>query len=385
MAKSYLLTPGPTQIPLEVAFKEAMPVIHHRTNEFGLIYKNVVSKLKCIFKTKNDVYILSTSGTGAMEAAIVNLLSFGDEIIVASCGIFGKRWVEIAKEYGIKIIHICVELGKIIKPYEIEKILNNNVNVKAVYTTFVETSTCVVNDIMSIGKIVSKTKAIFVVDAISGLVGQEFKTDEWNVDVVVSSSQKGFMVAPGLAFITFSNKAWELVKNSKLPKFYLDIKKYKKSYFTNGTPFTPSITLISSLDESLKLIHNKGLENIWNDCRLFAKAVRAGMLAIGLNPFGEKPCDVVTAAIIPCKIGVKITKILKEKYNVSIADGHGDLKGKIIRFAHMGYIGITDLLVGFACLEMALTELGMKIEKGKSVATIEEMLLPIKNKFIERV
>jgi aspartate aminotransferase-like enzyme len=206
-------------------------------------------------------------------------------------------------------------------------------------------------------------------------VGQEFKTDEWKVDVNVSGSQKGLMLAPGLGFITLSEKAWKLAESSKIPKFYFDIKKYKKSYATNETPFTPPVTLIVALQESLRIIKETGIENLWNEYKLLAKAARAGMKALGLELFGEVPCEVVTSARVPEDIGGKIVKILREKYGVSIAGGQGDLKGKIIRFAHMGYIGKADLLVGFACLEMVLVELGMKIEKGKAVAAAEEALL----------
>ena len=214
-----------------------------------------------------------------------------------------------------------------------------------------------------------------VVDTISGLAGQEYRADEWKVDVTVCGSQKGFMLAPGLAFISMSEKAWKLVETSKLPKFYFDIKKYKKSYATNETPFTPPVTLIVALQEALKMIKEKGIETMWNDYKLLAKAARAGMKALGLELFGEVPCEVVTSAKVPEEIGGKIVKTLREKYGVSIAGGQGELKGKIIRFAHMGYIGKADLLVGFSCLEMVLVELGMKIEKGKAVAAAEEVLI----------
>jgi aspartate aminotransferase-like enzyme len=375
MKKHYLLTPGPTPIPPEVALKEALPILHHRTSEFAAIYKDVAEGLKYVFQTENEVYTVASSGTGAMEIAVINLLSSGDEVIVASCGNFGDRWIKIAEGYGAKVISVSVEWGKVVKPAEIEKALKANPNIKAVYTTFTETSTGVVNDIKAIGEIVSKTNAVLVVDTVSGLAGQEFRTDDWKVDVVVSGSQKGFMLAPGLAFITLSDKAWKLTESSKIPKFYFDIKKYKKSYGSNETPFTPPVTLIVALQESLRLIKERSLENMWNDYKLLAKAARAGMKALGLKLFGEVPCDVVTSACVPAEIGGKIVKTLREKYGVSIAGGQGDLKGKIIRFAHMGYIGKADLLVGFACLEMVLTELGINIEKGKAVAAAEEELL----------
>ena len=375
MKKQYLLTPGPTPIPPEVALKEALPILHHRTSEFAAVYKDVAEGLKYVFQTKNDVYMLAASGTGAMEMAVVNLLSPGDEIIVASCGNFGDRWIKIAETYGVKVISASVAWGNAVKPAEIEKALKANSNIKAVFTTFTETSTGVVNDIKTIGEIVAKTNAVLVVDSISGLAGQEFRTDEWKVDVNVCGSQKGFMLAPGLAFISLSEKSWKLAETSKIPKFYFDIKKYKKSYAANETPFTPPVTLIVALQEALKMIKNKGIENMWNDYKLLAKAARAGMKALGLEIFGEVPCEVVTSALVPEEIGGKIVKTLREKYGVSIAGGQGDLKGKIIRFAHMGYIGKADLLVGFACLEMVLAELGMKIEKGKAAAAAEEVLI----------
>lgn len=375
MKKQYLLTPGPTPIPPQVALKEALPIIHHRTNEFAEIYKDVAEGLKYVFQTKNEVYTVAASGTGTMEMAVINLLSVGDEIIVASCGNFGDRWIKIAQTYGVKVTSVSVPWGNIVKPVEIEKALKANPNIKAVYTTFTETSTGVVNDIKAIGEIVSKTNAVLVVDTISGLAGQEYRADEWKVDVTVCGSQKGFMLAPGLAFISMSEKAWKLAESSKLPKFYFDIKKYKKSYTTNETPFTPPVTLIVSLQEAIKMIKEKGIENMWSDYKLLAKAARAGMKALGLEIFGEVPCEVVTSAVVPETIGGKIVKTLREKYGVSIAGGQGDLKGKIIRFAHMGYIGKADLLVGFSCLEMVLVELGMKIEMGKAVAAAETVLI----------
>jgi aspartate aminotransferase-like enzyme len=373
--RHYLLTPGPTPIPPEVALKEALPIFHHRTSKFAAIYKNVAEGLKYIFKTKNDVYILAASGTGAMETAVINLLSSGDEIIVASCGKFGERWADIARRCGVNVISVSVEWGKAVVPAAIEKTLKKNPDIKAVYTTFTETSTGVVNDIKSIGEIVSKTNAVLIVDAVSGLVGQEFRTDDWKVDVVVSSSQKGFMVAPGLSFITLSDKAWELVKTSRIPKFYFDIAKYKNYYIKNETPFTSPVTLITSLQESLRLIKEKGLTDIWEECKLLAKAARAGIKALGLELFSEIPCEVVTSASVPGEIGENIIKTLKEQYGVYIGGGQGTLKGKIIRFSHTGDIGKADLIVGFTCLEMVLIKLGIKVEKGKAVAAIEEEFL----------
>ncbi|MBN1823535.1 MAG: alanine--glyoxylate aminotransferase family protein [Endomicrobiales bacterium] len=376
MKKHYLLTPGPTPVPPEVALKEALPILHHRTSEFGAVFSEVAEGLKYVYKTKNDVLIMAASGTGAMESAIVNLLNPGDEALVATCGNFGERWTKLLEAYGCKPTVISVEWGKAVNPADIEKALKANAKIKAVYTQFTETSTGVVNDISAIGRIVDKTPAAFVVDAISGLAGQEFLTDDWKVDVCVSGSQKGLMLGPGLAFVSVSAKAWKLAEEAKLPRFYWDWRKMKKSLATKETPFTPAVTLIVALSEAIKMIKAKGIENVWAENKLHAKAARAGMKAIGLELFGENPCDVVTSAKVPEGVdGGKIVKTLREEYGVSIAGGQAQLKGKIIRFAHMGYIGKADLLVGFACLEMVLSKLGYKLEKGKAVAAAEEVLL----------
>lgn len=376
MKKHYLLTPGPTPIPPEVALKEALPILHHRTSEFGAVFSEVAEGLKYIYQTKNDVLILSSSGTGAMEAAVVNTMSPGDEALVASCGNFGERWSKILEAYGIKPTNIVAEWGNVVKPGDIEKALKANPKIKAVFTTFTETSTGVVNDMEAIGKTVAATPALLVVDAISGLAGQELHTDKWLLDVVVSGSQKGLMLAPGLAFASVSEKAWKVIEAAKLPRFYWDFRKMKKSLETKETPFTPPVTLIVSLNEAIKMIKAEGIENVWSGTSHLARAARAGMKALGLQIFGEVPCDVLTSALVPEGVdGGKIVKVMRETYGVSIAGGQGKLKGKIIRFAHMGYIGKADILVGFACLEMVLTQLGYKVEKGKGVAAAEEELL----------
>jgi aspartate aminotransferase-like enzyme len=376
MKKHYLLTPGPTPIPPEVSLKEALPILHHRTSEFGAIFQEVEDGLKYIFCTQNDVLIMASSGTGAMESAVVNLLKPGDSVLVATCGNFGERWTKICEAYGIKPVVLNYEWGKVVNPDDIAKALKADPGIKAVFTTFTETSTGVVNDIKKIGEIVSATSAVLVVDAISGLVGQQFLTDEWKVDVAVTGSQKGLMLGPGLAFVSVSKKAWEVVEKAQLPRFYWDWRKMKKSLATKETPFTPAVTLIVALAEAIKMIKSTGLENAQKEYSLLAKAARAGMKAIGLEVFGDVPCEVVTSAKVPAGIdGGKIVKMLREEFGVSIAGGQGALKGKIIRFAHMGYIGKADLLVGFACLEMVLSKLGHKLEKGKAVAAAEEVLI----------
>jgi len=374
--KKYLLTPGPTPVPAEVLLKEALPIIHHRTAAFGKIFEEVSTGLKEVFQTKNDVFIFASSGTGAMEGSIVNLLSPGDKIIVSETGKFGERWWKIAKAYGIEYILIKEEDGSCSDVEKIKKALKENPGIKAVFTTLTETSTGVVNDIKAIGEVVAGTEAVLVVDAISGLGAQEMRSDDWKVDVVVSGSQKGLMLAPGLAFASVSEKAMKLVETSKLPKFYFNWKAAKKSIATKETPYTPAVSLIVALAESLKMIRAEGMENVWKRHALLAEATRAAVKAMGLKIFAKSPCNAVTSIAVPEGIlGSAIYKKMRDDFGVNIAAGQGDLKDKIIRFAHLGYMEQFDIILALSALEMALTQLGYKVELGKGIAEAEKVFL----------
>lgn len=376
MKKYFLLTPGPTPIPPEVAQKESLPILHHRTKEFGEVFVDVIDGLKHVFQTKNDCFIITSSGTGSMESAVGNLLSPGDEVIVASCGVFGNRWEKICNAYGVKVTKIDAEWGTAVEPQKIKEAMTPNI--KAVFTTHTETSTGVVNDLKSIGEIVSaRADAVLVVDAISGLGGQKLLTDDWHLDVVVSGSQKGFMCAPGLSFVAVSPKAWQLIEKSTLPKFYFDYKAMRKSILNKQTPFTPAVTIIVALQESLKIIKQEGLEMIWQKTERYAKATRAAIKSMNLELFAkeENACNVLTSAKLPQNIdGEKIVNTLREEFGISIAEGQGKLKGKIFRIAHMGYIDQFDLFVAFVGLEIVLLRFGHKLQPGQSVATAEKLL-----------
>ncbi|MCX7715968.1 MAG: alanine--glyoxylate aminotransferase family protein [Endomicrobia bacterium] len=377
MKKYFLLTPGPTPVPPEVSFEEARPILHHRTSEFGKIFTEVIEGMKYVYQTKNDVLMVTGSGTAAMEAAVVNLLSSGDEVLVASCGNFGDRWEKICQAYGVKVNKISVEWGKAVNPEDIEKLLKQNKNIKAVYTTHTETSTGIVNDIEKIGKIVKNTAAVLVVDTVSGLAGQKFLTDEWYVDVAVTGAQKGLMCPPGLSFATVSQKAWELVEKSTLPKFYLDFKKMRKSIDNKETPFTPAVSLVVALHRAIEIIKEKTIEKIWQDTEKLAIATRSAVKSMGLKIFCDEAhiSNVVTPISMPEGIdGQKVVKMMREELGISIAGGQDKLKGKIVRIAHMGYIDKFDLIVGISGLEIILNKLGYKIEKGSGVKAFEEKL-----------
>ncbi|MCM8799763.1 MAG: alanine--glyoxylate aminotransferase family protein [Candidatus Omnitrophica bacterium] len=378
MRKNYLLTPGPTPLPPEVSQVMGRPIIHHRTPQFQKILKEASEGLKYVFQTQNDVFIFASSGTGAMEAAVVNLCSPNDKVITVEAGKFGERWTEICSSYRIDTEVINVEWGKAVNPENIRQKLKTDSKIKAVFTTLCETSTGVVNDIEAIGKIVKETDAVLVVDAISGLGAIDLKTDAWNCDVVVSGSQKGLMLPPGLGFISVSKKAWNLIKIANCPRYYFDLIKAKEALDKVDTPFTPAISLIVALNESIKMIREEGLENIFRRHRIMAEATRKAIKAMGLELFTSPECasDVVTAVKVPQGIdGEKLVKTMRDTYGVTIAGGQSELKGKIFRIAHMGYIEEFDIIVCISCLEKVLYDMGYKFELGTGTKTLEEVFL----------
>jgi len=373
--KKILLTPGPTPVPEEVLLAMAAPILHHRTEEFGEIFSRCLDGLKYVYQTSNEVLVVAASGTGAMEASVVNFSRPDDKVIVASCGNFGERWTKILRAYGINPIEISFGWGQAVDPAEIEKRLKENPEIKAVYTTLTETSTGVVNDIETIGQVVARSEAILVVDAISGLAGDKLLTDEWKVDVAVSGSQKGLMLPPGLAFVSLSPKAINLLETATLPRFYFDFRLMRKSVGTKETPFTPAVSLFVGLDRALAMIKEKGLGNIWRDCEKMARAVRQALLSLGLKLVAERPANIVTAAYLPENIdGGKLVKTLRQEYGISIAGGQGKLKGKIIRLAHTGYISPSDILAGLGALEKVLNNSGYKVSPGISLSRFSETI-----------
>lgn len=361
MAKNYLMTPGPTPVPEEIRNEMARPIIHHRTKEYQAIFKEATEGLKSIFKTSNDILTFASSGTGAMEASIVNCLSPGDKVIVVRGGKFGERFAEIARTYGVEVIPIDIEWGTAPGPEVIKETLKKNPDVKAVYTTLCETSTATVYDVKSIGGVVKNTNALLVVDVISGLGADDFECDGWGVDIAVGGSQKGLMIPPGLSFSSVSQKAWKANEASGLPKFYFNFKKYKKAYLDRDTPFTSAITLVIGLKKAVEIINRKGIDNVIAEHKKMALATRAACKAIGLELFSRSPSYAVTAIMAPKSIDADIIiKTLKTEFGVTFAGGQEHLKGKIFRIAHMGGIDEEHTLESIKALENALVKLGFK-------------------------
>lgn len=373
--KYYLLSPGPTPVPETVLAAAAEPIIHHRTPEFSEIFMQTTEGLKYVFGTKQDVFILTSSGSGAMETAIVNTLSPGDKVISINAGKFGERWGNICKAYGVNAKEIVLEWGVDFSKEELAAELKANPGVKAVFTTLSETSSGAIYDIQGFGEVVAQTEAILVVDGISGAGATPCPMDDWKVDIFVSGSQKSFMIPPGLAYIAFSPKAWKLVATAKLPKFYFDATKAKKNLEKQTTPWTPAVSLIIQQKKALDIIKSMGLEALLAHHKTLGEATRAGIKALGLELLAKKPGNILTAAKTPAGLdGVKLVKTMQAKYKAYIAGAQDPNKGKFFRIAHLGYMGGFDIITSLAALEMTLLDLGFSFEKGRSVAAAETVL-----------
>jgi len=379
MQKRYLLAPGPTQIPPEVLLKMAEPIIHHRNPLFEAVVEEVRANLKYLFGTKNEVLIFASSGTGAMEGAVTNILSPGDKAVVVRAGKFGERWANICKAYGVETVNIDIPWGENLDPNDIEKTLKEHPDVKAVYTQATETSTGARFPIKEIAGIVKNYPGtLMVVDGITGVGVFELPQDAWGIDILVGGSQKALMLPPGLAFAGVSDKAWGFTKTSKIPKFYFNWAKELSNLEKNQTNFTPAISLIIGLRESLRMIKEEGLENIYQRIDVLAQATREGAMALGLKIFAKSPSPAVTAIVAPEGIdGQAVYKTLWKKYGVTGAGGQDQLKGKVFRIATIGYADTYDVITAISALEFTLRDLGYKFPMGagvgKALDTLKEL------------
>ena len=379
MQKKYLMTPGPTPVPAEVMLKMAAPIIHHRTPDFSAAFAEAIVNLKYVFQTSGDVLLFASSGTGVMESAIVNCFCAGDTVIVCRNGKFGDRQKKIAEVYGLNVVDLQYGWTEVVRPADIAAALAEHPEARGVIVTQSETSTGVLNDVEAIGKIVGPLEdVVLIVDSITGIGAVECKTDEWGLDVVMTGSQKGLMLPPGLAACTVSKKAWKAYERSTLPKFYFDWMSYQKNVAKDTTPFTPAVTLVLGLNESLKMIREEGLDNVIKRHARLAEATRKGVEALGMKLFApaEGRGSAVTPAWVPDGIdGKKIVSILKNKYGVTIAGGQDDYVGKIIRIGHLGYFGEFDIITTLSALEMTLAELGYEFTRGAGVIAAETVFM----------
>jgi aspartate aminotransferase-like enzyme len=372
--KQRLLTPGPT--PLLPAALHAMmgSDIHHRTEDFRKLYKQVLADLQEVLGTSNDVLVLVASGSGGMEAATQNFFSPGDEVLVCSAGKFGERWVEMTKALGLKATVLTAPYGDVVKPEAVEAALRGNKNIRGVFIQASETSTGAAHNVESIAKMVKGTEAIFVVDAITGIGTMPLDIDGWGLDVVVGGSQKAFMIPPGLAFVAIGPKAWALAESAKAPHYYFDLKKEKKNAAGGESSWTPNTSLLLALAEALKYIKQLGMNNLVSNAQLLARATRTAAKELGLELFSISPGSSVTAIKPPAGMdsGV-IVKEFRNRFNAIIANGQGSMKGQIFRIAHLGFFDFHDLFAVIAELELILTANGFPVKFGTGVAAAQNV------------
>jgi serine---pyruvate transaminase len=374
--KRRLLTPGPTAVPEETLLELAKPVVYHRTPEARKLLGEVLDDLKYVYQTSNIVIPLTCSGTGGLEAALVNSVAQGSKVICLSAGRFGERWRSICKAFGIEAIAVTAPYGEAVRPEQLDKALVQHPDAAAVCATLSETSTGVAHDIAAFGRLTANRPTLLLVDAISGLGVMECRTDDWHIDLCVTGSQKALMLPPGLAFVSVSDKAWQQIEKNAMPRvFYFDLRKARTQLETNDTPFTPAHTLLGALRVSLKRIRAEGIEHIWARQALNARAARKGFQAMGLELFASRPADGLTVIRVPQGIdGVALLNKLEGRYGLKLAGGQDNLKGKIIRLAHMGYIDQFDVLSALAGVELVLIEMGFGVEPGAGVAAAQAVL-----------
>lgn len=358
-----LRIPGPTPVPQEVAQAGAADMIDHRGPEFAALMERVTRGVKEVFGTKNDLAILTASGSGAMEAAVVNHLSPGEEVIVITIGEFGKRFLELTNVYGAKPIEIAIEAGEPVDPNQIEDVINKNPNARTVLVTHNETSTGVTNPLKDIAAAVKGKGRFLIVDAISSLSSIPVEVDNWNLDVVLSGSQKGWMVAPGLAFVSMSEEAKEIQAKCTTPRFYLDLKRHVDSAARGQTPWTPAVSLFFQMDEALKLLQSETMPNVYARHHRHGERVRSGMQALGLELFAREGfrSDTVTAVLCPDGIDVaNLRKVARQEFGLVLAGGQGPLASKLFRFGHLGYCTDEDVEAGLKAVEQTLQKLEYK-------------------------
>jgi len=370
------MIPGPTPVPERVLEALGRHPIGHRSKDFQKIVKSTTENLQWLHQTKNEILTITGSGTAAMEAGIINTLSKGDTVICGENGKFGQRWVKVAKEFGLKVIQINAEWGKPLDPEKFKDILENDFNkdIKAVILTHSETSTGVINDLKTISEYIRKHKqALSIIDCVTSIGAFNVPIDEWELDIVASGSQKGYMIPPGLSFISMSDKAWRANELSNLPKFYLDLKSYKKSLINNSNPFTPSVNLMFALDEALRMMKDEGLENIFQKHERHKLAISEAAKKLNLKLFASK--DSLSPSITAIETqnfdAESFRKSIQDKYGIQLAGGQDHLKGKIFRVGHLGYINDRDIISAITAIGLTLYEKNIVNENDIGQALVE--------------
>ena len=375
MKKYHLLAPGPTPIPSEVLQAIGRPILHHRTPEFEALFGRVRVGLAELIETRGEVIVLAASGTGALEAAIVNLCSPGDEVLVVRCGKFGERWSDIARAFGVTVHAIDAPYGDTVSPERVAAALAAHPGARALFVTQSETSTGVLEDVEAYAALTRGTDTLCVVDTVSSLGVVPCPMDAWGIDVVAAGSQKGLMCPPGLAFVALNDRAWRAAEQARCPRFYWDLPTERRWQARHQGQFTPAVSLLAGLDVALGLIRTEGLPDVYRRHDRLARAARAGAEALGLALNARAtPSPAVTAIVAPPGAdGEAVVRAYGLEHNITIAGGQGAMKGKLFRLAHLGWVDESDLVVGLAALERVLARLGVPVELGAAVAAAQRI------------
>jgi aspartate aminotransferase-like enzyme len=375
--KRYLFTPGPVSVPPEVLLEMAQPIIHHRTPQFSATLDQARERMKPLFGTNNEVILLASSGTGAMEASVINLLSPGDHAVFVNGGKFGERWGKMLSAFGMVPHEVKVEWGRAVRPEQIEDALKAHPESKAVFTQASETSTCAIHPIGAIGEVTRRRDVLLIVDGITSVGVFEQKMDEWGVDAFVTGSQKALMLPPGLGLVALSDRGLEAAKKNRTPKFYLDLlKELKSQRDEHTTAFTPTVSLIFGLNKSLELLHHETLPRVFARHQVMAEATREGGRALGLKLIApDTPAPGVTGLIAPEGIDTgKIVKYMRDTLGVAVQGGQDQMKGRLVRIGHMGNLTPFDMLIAISALEAGLKHEGYEFPTGAGVAAVQSRI-----------
>jgi aspartate aminotransferase-like enzyme len=371
--KQYLFTPGPAPVPPEVLLEMARPMIHHRTPEFSAALDGARERMRPLFGTREEVILLAASGTGAMEAAVTNLLAPGDHAIYVNGGKFGERWGKLLGAHGMVGHEVRVEWGRAVRPEQVDEALRANPAARAVLVQASETSTCAIHPVAEIGSITRARDTMLIVDGITSVGVFEQKMDEWGIDAIVTGSQKALMLPPGLAILALSPRALERARGTRTPRFYFDLlRELKAQRDEHTTAWTAAVSLVFGLNKSLELIHAEGLPNVFARHRLMAEATRAAASALGLKLIApDNPAPGVTGILTPAGVdGSKIVRYMRDELGVSVQGGQDQMKGKLVRIGHMGYLSPFDMLIAVGALEIALGHAGYQFERGAGAAAV---------------